>query len=86
LLFSNHVSWRNIVKKYVVFSFERKSQKDERLKEEARSTRQAEKLKTKYEQEAKMEKSQECEKTFQEFLRKKGTSKRPPPSPTLKQR
>lgn len=64
----------------------RKSQKDELLKEEARSNKQAEKLKAKYEKEAEMEKRQECENTFQEFLRKKGTCKRPPPSPTLTQR
>jgi hypothetical protein len=64
----------------------RKSQKDEELKGESRSSRQADKLKTKYEKEAEMEKREECEKTFQEFLRKKGTGKRAPPSPTLTQR
>ena len=64
----------------------RKSQKDEKLKADARTTRHVEKLKASYEKEMELEKRQECERTFQEFLRKKGTGKRPPASPTLTQR
>ena len=64
----------------------RKAKKDEQIKEEVKNKQRGEKLKTKYEKEAEKERQQECERSFQEFLKNKGTWKRPPPSPTLKQR
>ncbi|XP_046850216.1 microtubule-associated protein 9-like isoform X2 [Xenia sp. Carnegie-2017] len=79
----DHVEKVDIAKK----AYEKwKSQKDEKLKTDARTTRHVEKLKASYEKEMELEKRQECERTFQEFLRKKGTGKRPPASPTLTQR
>lgn len=60
--------------------------KDEQLKEELENKKRSDKIKTQYEKEADTERRQECEKTFQEFLRKKGTAKRTPPSPSLTQR